>query len=208
MANLKARMDNLIKSASHLISVLPADYFKTPRLDLKPDDFPLLFPDDVLEVKKMLKLIKDQEKGHEVWYYRSKAEILVKTLTNSDLLKDKKIADKFVNFKKNYDYYYLGYYPKKRERQPTKSKPILPDSERSTEDLVGEYKSLTQSSYSEDRNDKRIKDLKEILNTRGHINNVSQKRLIKRMSIHAGEKLTLRDAQLLENNLKKKNKLK
>ena len=54
------------------------------------------------------------------------------------------------------------------------------------------------------RDYEKVEDVKVAMETKGHVLSSAQSRLIRKMSIHAGEKLTLREAQLLANKLKKK----
>ena len=60
-----------------------------------------------------------------------------------------------------------------------------------------------EEEYSEIKYKKQIEELvREELKTREHINNKEQSRLIRKMSIHAGRKLNLKEAQELEKSLK------
>ncbi len=85
-----------------------------------------------------------------------------------------------------------------------------------TKELLSLYKSLAYNlspSYCSqdeqewieyDKEQKLVAAIKEELNTREHVLKPSQSKMIRKMSIHAGEKLTLEEAQLLYNKLARK----
>lgn len=58
--------------------------------------------------------------------------------------------------------------------------------------------------YDKNHDDMLIEQVREELKTREHIPNKSQKKLIRTMSIKAQKRLTLREAQLLNNKIKRK----
>jgi hypothetical protein len=198
MANLKARAEKVVNSAMSLLHAMPKSYFDVKTKSEKRrlitlDHFPKPNANkikDLLGLKTMsIKAIHD--------YVRSAID-LERLATNIDLGQNEKPKQRLADLTEDLDFY-LG------RKSPTvpvvnSSKPEKRLEDRSTRELK---KLLTHRGPNERDCDRNL-EVKNILKTREHVNSSAQSKLIRKMSIHSGKKLTLKEAQLLSNRLKDK----
>ena len=205
MANLKARFEIVMKEARNLLSLLPRSYFLTKNaitINHLPKE------KEVLEIEEMLGL----NTGGEHPYGNTMAHVgdLIRSLDKTSYLDDHRVNESRERLTKAKDHYLNGLHgmPKKNTQTQTSPKPKRDLEDLSTRELKDLYKSARANGYSyyeeEDSSSLEYRNkLKALLSSREHVPSAAQSKLIRKMSIHAGKKLTLQEAQLLANQLKK-----
>jgi hypothetical protein len=188
MARANARLDKVIKGSLSLLDSLPGSYFSLPnRKIVNFYNFP---KDPEVSKVKMLLHLKEERPLDEMSCYFS-AKKLCDFLKNSVYLNDSKVKILYDELK-----VCLSNYEKNFYQEIEKKKPVNHLSEKSASELKNMIKHCGQDD----------EDIKNELESKEHVLSSAQSRLIRKMSIHAGKKLTLRDAQILDNSLRKKTK--
>jgi hypothetical protein len=197
MANLKARLDKVIKAAISLLHSLPKDYFLYTNGRYKNIGFDH-FPEDpnVEEIKTLLKL----EKKKPTDYWASSCD-LMSTVSYSRFASLPQVKPKLEKLVSAIDYYRQKNIKKELESSSIKVEKTLDSLH------PKQLKKIVLDSYSNrSESDELTKKALAVLASKPHIISAAQSKLIRKMSIHAGKKLSLREAQLLSNKLKEKSK--
>jgi hypothetical protein len=126
------------------------------------------------------------------------AEQLLKFVETTIYAQNPKVKERIQQLVTDIQHYSVGAHPK---RSQAAHPPSLPMEKKPTKQL----KQMLRASYSNWINDD-TKKIKEILRTREHVLTSAQSKLVRKMSSHAGKKLTLKESQTLSNNLKRKAK--
>jgi hypothetical protein len=183
MANLKIRLEKVCKSAKDLLHALPDSFFteKKPRHSY--------FIDSPEEVKLL---------GDAGYFHRMPIHKLIEIVKKEEFDADPKVKGKLDQL--NFD---LAYYVKGVSRKRVSIGAIsVPLEKMPTKQLKKKMLSVYSPGDYDDFDTK--KEIKNILNQREHVLSSAQSKLVRKMSIHAGKKLTLKEAQLLFNRLNKK----
>ena len=183
------------KAALDLLFYLPVEYFNTARKNTGlPTYKNFLPPQKVTEIEDILHLNKNNRNILPYQIIQS-AMNLSSCIKHSDFSNSPKVQEKLQLLNDVIDLY-KAKYQKRESKSHSASSPTLEN--RPTKQLLQELKTARQCDSD------KYQELKDILKEREHVLSPGQSKLVRKMSIHAGKKLTLQEAQMLANSLEKK----